>query len=261
MVYDQLVKTDAIKQGAELGISQRMLIDYMLGNANAQEIVTRKLEKSSKAAGTYVDANGNLVEAYNTHTKASRDLAKTLGIEQDALRSDIKETRNKSNAVVTLREIMKSLPKSVKTDIRQNAPAAGAEIKKLIEQYDLTPKQVQTLMKLLGVDKSIADIRRLIAAQQQYRDKTVTITTEYRSLHTDGSGPTRGRGDDNMPGGVTPRTGGGGTNPGRFTAGTRGGNGRRSPLTRSDLDGVEIRVTGVDPGMKAFLYTGGSSRY
>ncbi len=258
MVYDQLVKTDAIKQGAELGISQRMLIDYMLGNANAQEIVTRKLEKSSKAARTYVDANGNLVEAYNTHTKASRDLAKTLGIEQDALRSDIKETRNKSNAVVTLREIMKSLPKSVKTDIRQNAPAAGAEIKKLIEQYDLTPKQVQTLMKLLGVDKSIADIRRLIAAQQQYRDKTVTITTEYRSLHTDGSGPTRGRSDDNMPGGPAPRALGGAGTQGRFTAGTRGG---RRGLTRSDLDGVEIRVTGVDPGMKAFLYTGGSSRY
>jgi len=24
---------------------------------------------------------------------------------------------------------------------------------------------------------------------------------------------------------------------------------------------MEIRVTGLDPGMKAFLYTGGSSRY
>jgi len=259
MVYDQLVKTDAIKQGAELGISQRMLIDYMLGNANAQEIVTRKLEKSSKAAGTYVDANGNLVEAYNTHTKASRDLAKTLGIEQDALRSDIKETRNKSNAVVTLREIMKSLPKSVKTDIRQNAPAAGAEIKKLIEQYDLTPKQVQTLMKLLGVDKSIADIRRLIAAQQQYRDKTVTITTEYRSLHTSGVGPTRGRSDDNMPGGAAPKMAGGAN--GRFTAGANGGSSGRRGLSRSDLNGLEIRVTGVDPAAKAFLYSGGMSRY
>ena len=261
MVYDQLVKTGAIQQGKELGISQRMLIDYMLGNANAQDIVTRKLEKGSKAAATYVDTNGNVVEAYNTHTKASRELSKTLGIEQDALKSDIKETRNKSNAVVTLREIVKSLPKSVKTDIRQNAPAATGEIKKLIEQYDLTPKQVQTLMKLLGVDKSIADIRRLIAVQQQYRDKTVTITTEYRSLHTSGVGPTRGRDDDNMPSGVSPRTSSRGGEPGRFNASTSGRASGRRGMSRADLDGLEIRITGADPAQKAFLYTGGSSRY
>ena len=129
----------------------------------------------------------------------------------------------------------------------------------LIAQYNLTPKQVQSLFKAAGIDKSIADIRRLIAAQQQYRDRTVTITTEYRSLHTSGVGPTRGRGDDNMPGGVAPRTMGGRT--GRFTTESGGGRSGRRGLSRADLDGLEIRVTGTDPAMKAFLYTGGSSRY
>ena len=261
MVYNQLVATGAIKQGQELGISQRTLIGYMLGNADAQEIVNRKLEKGSKAASSYVDQYGNIVEVYDTHTKASRDLAKTLGIEQDALKSDIKETRQKSNAVASLRDIVKSLPKEVKTDIRQNAPEAAAEIKKLVAQYGLTPKQVQTVLKMLGVEESVADIRRIVGAQQPlHRDinQRITITTEYRSLHTSGVGPTRGRGDDNMPSGVSPRTGTGGS--GRFSAGSRDASGRRS-LSRSDIDGMEIRVVGVDPGARAFLNTGGSSRF
>ena len=251
-----------IEQGVtKLGISQRTLIGYMLGNADAQEIVNRKLEKGSKAASSYVDQYGNIVEVYDTHTKASRDLAKTLGIEQDALKSDIKETRQKSNAVATLRDIVKSLPKEVKTDIRQNAPEAAAEIKKLVAQYGLTPKQVQTVLKMLGVEESVADIRRIVGAQQPlHRDinQRITITTEYRSLHTSGVGPTRGRGDDNMPSGVSPRAGAGGDSgpAGRFTTSS----GRRS-MSRGGLDGAEIRVVGMDPGQRAFFYTGGTSRY
>jgi len=57
---------------------------------------------------------------------------------------------------------------------------------------------------------------------------------------------------------VSPRTGAGGS--GRFSAGTRDASGRRG-LSRSEVDTWEIRVVGVDPGARAFLNTGGSSRF
>jgi len=32
-------------------------------------------------------------------------------------------------------------------------------------------------------------------------------------------------------------------------------------MSRGGLDGAEIRVVGMDPGQRAFFYTGGTSRY
>ena len=289
-IYDDLTRSGAMKTMQKYGITQRQAVDAVMGHADAMHAIQaisasataeyRKNEAAIAANNAEIERltsntadmtveDYDAVDALHQKNGVLQETNKRLAAETDLIDSEIgglrksqKAVRDKAAAVASLNQLYKGLPKDVRTELKADGiPKTAADVKALIAQYDLTPKQVQSLFKAAGIDKSIADIRRLIAAQQQYRDKTVTITTEYRSLHTDGSGPTRGRPDDNMPGGVTPRTGGGGTNPGRFTAGTRGGNGRRSPLTRSDLDGVEIRVTGVDPGMKAFLYTGGSSRY
>ncbi len=285
-ILNDLQRTGALKALEQQGISYRTAVDAVLGHGNAMQQVqaiqagaTAEMRKNEAAIAANnaeierltsntadmtvedydtVDAlheqNGALTDR-NNQLKKSADL---IDSEIGALKNQQRETRKQAAAIESLKTLYKGLPKNVRTELKaEGVPESAADVKMLIAQYNLTPKQVQSLFKAAGIDKSIADIRRLIAAQQQYRDKTVTITTEYRSLHTDGSGPTRGRSDDNMPGGPAPRAMGGRPN-GRFTTG--GGNGRRG-LSRSDLDGVEIRVTGVDPGMKAFLYTGGSSRY
>lgn len=75
----------------------------------------------------------------------------------------------------------------------------------------------------------------------------ITITTTYVS---------RG-GPGGQAGGSGSITGGGGM--GGAGKATGGGGGRRG---KSALDGMEIRVTGIqDPAAKAFIHTGGSSRY
>jgi len=240
------------------GVSTRTLIDATLGHADAQREVSKALEVANKNVDKSADAmaaEGVSVSQVKDQLKQTKQTWQEYsGAVDKARRQHIADAKATEN----LRDIYKSLPKEIRTKITpEDIPSTMADVKHLIATYDLTPKQVQTVMAAVGIDKSIADIRRLIAAQQQYRDKTVTITTEYRSLHTSGVGPTRGRGDDNMPSGITPRTG---APSGRFNA----GNGRVSgrPLTREDLgNGVEVRVVGVDPAARAFMNTGGSSRY
>ena len=286
-IYDDLERSGALKTLNQYGVASRTAVDAVLGHGDAlhqvqaiQAAATAEIRKNT----AQIEANNAQIEALNSNTETQttadlekidalhkenaalndrnrklKDSADLVDSEIGGLRESQKAVRAKAAAVESLNKLYKGLPKDVRTEIKADGiPKTAADVRALIAQYDLTPKQVQSLFKAAGIDKSIADIRRLIAAQQQYRDKTVTITTEYRSLHTSGPGPTRGRGDDNMPSGVSPRTGAGGS--GRFSAGTRDASGRRG-LSRSEVDTWEIRVVGVDPGARAFLNTGGSSRF
>ena len=286
-IYDDLERSGALKTLNQYGVASRTAVDAVLGHGDAlhqvqaiQASATAEIRKNT----AQIEANNAQIEALNSNTETQtvadlekidalhkenaalndrnrklKDSADLVDSEIGGLRESQKAVRAKAAAVESLNKLYKGLPKDVRTEIKADGvPKTAADVKALIAEYDLTPKQVQSLFKAAGIDKSIADIRRLIAVQQQYRDKTVTITTEYRSLHTSGVGPTRGRGDDNMPSGVSPRTGAGGS--GRFSAGTRDASGRRG-LSRSEVDTWEIRVVGVDPGARAFLNTGGSSRF
>lgn len=103
----------------------------------------------------------------------------------------------------------------------------------------------------------------LANAIKKIPDKKVNVTVAYHytGLQNNPGGPTRGRGDDTMPGGPAPRMSGGGTS-GRFSTRNSGRRSSRSAgISAIDPRGMEIRVVGVDPGMRAFLNTGGSSRY
>ena len=285
-IYDDLTRSGAMKVLQEYGISQRQAVDAVMGHGDALHAVqaiqaraTAEYRKNSdaiaannaeiedltsKADGmTVADyervdalhaANGALTEQ-NRKLKAETDLVDS---EVGALRKSQKAVRDKAAAVESLHKLYKGLPKDVRTELKADGiPKTAADVKGLIAQYDLTPKQIQSLFKAAGIDKSIADIKRLIAVSQQYKDRTVTITTNYRSLHTSGVGPTRGRDDDyyNPPG----ESGKRGLAPaGRYRLGAEG-----RPLSVSDLDGMglEIHVTGVDPGQRAYLRTGGTGRY
>ncbi|HNH96584.1 MAG TPA: hypothetical protein PLY51_13515, partial [Microthrixaceae bacterium] len=286
-IYDDLERSGALKTLNQYGVASRTAVDAVLGHGDAlhqvqaiQASATAEIRKNT----AQIEANNAQIEALNSNTETQtvadlekidalhkenaalndrnrklKDSADLVDSEIGGLRKTQREVRAKAAAVESLNKLYKGLPKDVRTEIKADGiPKTAADVEALIAQYDLTPKQIQSLFKAAGIDKSVADIRRLVAAEQQYKDKTVTITTEYRSLHTSGVGPTRGRGDDNMPSGVSPRTGAGGS--GRFSAGTRDASGRRG-LSRSEVDTWEIRVVGVDPGARAFLNTGGSSRF
>lgn len=292
-IYDDLTRSGAMKVLQKYGISQRTAVDAVMGHANAlhqvqaiQASATAEYKKNTaeiernNAEIERLTANGadmtvadyDRVDALHKANGALTEQNKKLASETDLIDSEIgalkrsqKATRDKAAAVESLKTLYGKLPKDVVTDLKQHgAPETMADVKKLIRQYDMTPEQVQSLFKAAGIDKSIADIKRLIAQQQQYRDKTVTITTEYRSIHTNGDSTTRGGHGGNLPDGGNAGLMSGTKGlmlgaPGRFQSDGRGGS---RPLSLSDLqEGVEIRVTGVDPGQRAFLYTGGTGRY
>jgi hypothetical protein len=69
---------------------------------------------------------------------------------------------NAAGAVKKYDGLIKSLPRKLVTDIVANGwEHSAAGVKKLIRQYDLTPKQVQTLVKLLGSELSHSQLKKL----------------------------------------------------------------------------------------------------
>ena len=83
----------------------------------------------------------------------------------------------------------------------------------------------------------------------------VVVHTSFTSSGRSGPGGTGG----DLPGSSSGSSGGSGST-GNDTPRKRGGAAGRAS-SKSDLDGMVLRVVGLDPGMKAYLATGGSGRY
>lgn len=69
----------------------------------------------------------------------------------------------------------RSLPKNVRTALKAETVKTMADVRRLQRQYGLTPKQKNTVMHISGVSQAIADARRIQAAVNAVRSKTVTI--------------------------------------------------------------------------------------
>lgn len=244
------------------GVSTRTLIDATLGHADAQREVSRALEKANKN----VDKSAEAMAAEGVSVSQVKDQLKSTKQTWDEYTGAVNKARQQhvadAKATAAMRDLYKSLPKEIQTKITpKDIPSTMADVRSLIKQYDLTPKQVQTVASVSGIDLTLAQIKHVQAAMSALDGKRadVTVAYHYTGLQAPGGpGPTRGHGDDNMPSGVSPRAGAGGDSgpAGRFTTSS----GRRS-MSRGGLDGAEIRVVGMDPGQRAFFYTGGTSRY
>lgn len=132
---------------------------------------------------------------------------------------------------------------------------------------DMWAKMLSTLAKVPGFGwakdaaKKMADaadkadaLANNIKKIPDTKNVQVNVKYNYSGLKD----PTRGQGGD--PGLPPPTLRG---NSGRFSTDSRGlmSGGGRQRITARDLDGLEIRVTGVDPGMKAYMFNGGTGRY
>lgn len=178
--FDDLTKTNALKAASALGIANRDLVGFTLGNEDATRRVNIQLDKYQKLliAGKDVPmislANGGQVDAVNA-------LSQALGLVTPKIAKGRAEALTAARATATWSEALRGLPKGVQVELKNlNYAPTTAEIESLRKKYNLTPKQVKTILK--AIDNASGPIGTVQRARDRLQDKTITITTIRRTI-------------------------------------------------------------------------------
>ncbi|MDO9498105.1 MAG: hypothetical protein Q7J48_20545 [Nocardioides sp.] len=90
------------------------------------------------------------------------------------------EVNNTGQSVSFLSDRFKALPDGVETAIKTpGLIQSRADVMDLKRKYDLTPREVQTVLRSLGYDEARNKAEAAKRAMDLLRDKTITITTRY----------------------------------------------------------------------------------
>lgn len=159
MVFDDLAKTNAIAAAQALGIANRDLIGFVLGEEDARARVNAELERQ-KALLAEGDAtmlrldNGGRIDAYNA-------LAQALGLVGDEFDNGKKQAEAAANATKTWEQALEGLPAEVGVELENlNYTPTREQVDDLIARYELTPDQVQTLLTALDRATPAIDVLR-----------------------------------------------------------------------------------------------------
>jgi hypothetical protein len=155
---------------AKLGVSEKMVAQAGKGNAKAQAEVSTALGNARDKVKALQDAQrkdfankdkytaykkqiDDLTGAYNTVKGAVDKATAAHGQETSALVASKLAAAKYDNA-------LRTLPKQVQTAITSpGAVQSFGDVKQLAHQYDLTPKQVRTVVQLSGVSTAAAQAR------------------------------------------------------------------------------------------------------
>jgi len=169
-----------------VGVSGASLVDAVVGDEGDYDAAIRRIAAVRRGLVTQLAAADEALSAayledpYSDATKAARehylaieeqiagvdDLSESLGANRGKLAADAEAQRLLAEAVrgTTVdtrdyRRAMADLPREVRTQIEQlGIGVSRRDIIGLQKQYDLTPKSVETLLKVLGLDQAKNDI-------------------------------------------------------------------------------------------------------
>jgi hypothetical protein len=159
MVIQSLQEHDLLAQANELGLSKRTIVDGILGEKSAREqlafaIRAQKGEVASEFTAM-ADANGDLSASeqrlYNDRIAGLLALEKEIGKLKDSTAAKAEEIA-----------ILKKIPEAVVTQVQTpGAVKSAADIAALAAQFQLTPKQILTVIKMSGVKASKDEVQGL----------------------------------------------------------------------------------------------------
>jgi hypothetical protein len=142
-----LANQGAFGAADRLGISYQLMLDAAMGNAGAQKKLNAELERNANAMARQ--------GKWDEHRVADMELLK------DSILATATSFADARAKIIAMTAAMTGIPKSVITQFE--APGADGAVKKAINlgrQYNLTPKQVTTILKAL--DYSTPQIRRVL---------------------------------------------------------------------------------------------------
>lgn len=181
-----LTESGALDSARKLGIATATLVNATLGAPGAIAQVDAVLDKTAAGyttTGATVDAFGNAV--YGTII-TNRDLAAAvgsvssqLGINQDALKDNTVAANEALLSASKYAKVLPGLRKPVQTRIDQiGLKQAEANIVGLTRRYNLTPPQVETILKAAGEKPTAAKIQHIIDKSKELGRQRPTPTLD-----------------------------------------------------------------------------------
>lgn len=145
-----------------IGVTDRTISQGLTGDAGAMRIIMKQA-KGSELALAKLGVPLHTVE----------DAFGDIGLKVKAAG---KQTREAIRVTEDLGFLYKILPKKVATKIDQRGIIpATRDIAKLTRQYNLTPKQIRTIIRETGADTSIRQVKRVIAQLKTADDTKVNL--------------------------------------------------------------------------------------
>lgn len=160
---------DAFKLARDIGIRSEDLVSAALGQEGAIRRVEAALKSNNATTSTWVDAMGKVHTGVPIMTEDALKLSRILGVESASIRDNAAKTRELSIASGQLRAELDGVRRITKNKIitrleTQGWPQAEADMRRLLQGIKLTPKQVKTVIKTLGVGDAIKDVDKFTDA-------------------------------------------------------------------------------------------------
>lgn len=173
----------AIEAGRKLGLASKTVVNAALGNAAAQRKVDSALDKARRNyMGTIpiIDAFGKVTfqtgVANTDLATAAGTLTTALGVNQKAYKADVIAANDAALAAGNYDTVLSGINPKVQTRIDQlGVEKARENIVDLTRKYNLTPKQVETVMRAAGEKPTKAAIDRVIDRANALDGKTATV--------------------------------------------------------------------------------------
>lgn len=207
LVAQKLQEEGLLDLAAGIGISGGSLVDAIVGKPGDLEAVQSQIGSLiASAASDIADAQQMLYDPVNyTGDLATRDEARALlessqaqidklkelggalNANRDQLQADAAEQRQLAAAIrgtkVDTKDYnaaLRDLPRDVATQVRQmGLEVSRRDILDLQKQYETARKPVETLLKVLGLDKAKGDVKGFVTSTDymlgQIRDETVGL--------------------------------------------------------------------------------------
>jgi len=171
MAYQSLLEQGLLDAAGQLGISQQTLLNGVLGQEDARQKLARALREEEAAISESTGAVKLSREEYDKLSEAEKDELAAQGESLESRRAAIDAIREEIGAVrKSVREkiheiaVVKKIPRRVVTEFLNKGVTKNlADVRRLARTYELTPKQVRTIVKATGVDVSRKELDGLIA--------------------------------------------------------------------------------------------------
>ena len=193
MAYQALQEQGLLQAAGDLGISQQTLLNGVLGREQASRRLRTALDKEAAALEELIAARdeefGQMGVAYDpandTQVRGRMKNLEALEAEIGAVRKSVRE---KVNEIA----VVKRIPRRVVTEfLREGVPKGIKDVRALVRQYELTPKQIRTIVQAANVDVSRKQLRELVAdvkavdrAEGRAQIKADTKSLDERMRHT-----------------------------------------------------------------------------
>ncbi|MDQ6524329.1 phage tail tape measure protein [Nocardioides sp. LHD-245] len=159
----RLQKTEAFDLARSLGISTQDLVKASLGREKASARVQAALQAEMYTTSTYVDQLGNWHTTSSALNTDAAKLAGLLGIQSTEISKATGEVQDLSIASGALKKELKGVQDrgTIVTRVeRKGFPETEEALRKILRGIELTPEQVKTTIKALGVTDAIRDVDR-----------------------------------------------------------------------------------------------------